>query len=204
MPTTGFRAIECSSLRCRSDRPLNFGAHVPVASERLRAPGSLASSIGTHDVTESGPMALAFERGNRGPAERKESMKHAREWRWVTADAVVGEVLCRFPTVSQILIQHGGMFHARKGDLYANYAPLTVAEYASRSGVDVEALLGLLNAAAETDQSVRGSYGGPSSGPHQPRLSGRGTSSGYTGAYREPVDEDIQEVVAVQTARGPE
>jgi hypothetical protein len=39
MPTTGFRAIECSSLRCRSDRPLSFGAHVPVASERLRALG---------------------------------------------------------------------------------------------------------------------------------------------------------------------
>ena len=131
-------------------------------------------------------------------------MEHAREWRWVTADAVVGEVLRRFPMVSQILIQRGGMFHANKGDLYASYPPMTVAEYASRSGVDVDALLGLLNAAAETDQSVRGSYGGPSSGAHQPRLSGRGTSSGYTGAYREPVDEDIQEVVAVQTARGPE
>ena len=130
-------------------------------------------------------------------------MEHARKWRWVTADAVVGEVLRRFPEVSQILIQHGGMFHARKGDLYASFPPMTVAEYASRSGIDVEALLGLLNAAAETDQSVRGSYESPRPGARRPSLS-RGTSSGYTGAYREPVDEDVQEVVAVQTARGPE
>jgi hypothetical protein len=131
-------------------------------------------------------------------------MEHAPERRWVTADAVVGEVLRRFPVVSQILMQRGGMFHARKGDLYANYAPLTVAEYASRSGIDVEALLGLLNAAAETDQSIPSVVGSPSSEAHQPRHSGRGTSSGYTGAFREPGDEDVQDVVAVQTARGPE
>lgn len=131
-------------------------------------------------------------------------MEHARERRWVTADAVVGDVLRRFPVVSQILIQHGGMFHAREGDLYASYAPLTVAEYASRSAVDLEALLDLLNAAAETHQSVRGSYESPSKEAHQPRLSGRRTSSGYTGAFREPIDEDVQDVVAVQTARGPE
>jgi len=130
-------------------------------------------------------------------------MEHAREWRWVTADALVGEVLRRFPVVGQILIQHSGMFHARKGDLYASFPPMTVAEYASRSGIGVEALLGLLNAAAESDQSVCGSYEIPSPGARRASLS-RGTSSGYTGAYREPADEDVQDVVAVQTARGPE
>jgi hypothetical protein len=132
-------------------------------------------------------------------------MERAREWKWVRADAVLSEILRRYPVVSQILIQHSGMFHARKGDLYASFPPLTVAEYASRSGVDVEALLGLLNAAAETAQSVRGSYGCPSPGAHQAGLSGRRASTGYTGAYREPThEEDVQEVVAVQTARGPE
>jgi hypothetical protein len=34
-------------------------------------------------------------------------------------------------------------------------------------------------------------------------LIGRGTAAGYTGAYRESAGVDIQEVVAVQTARGP-
>lgn len=38
----------------------------------------------------------------------------------------------------------------------------------------------------------------------RPELIGRGTAAGYTGAYREPGTVDIEEVVAVQTARGPE
>ena len=37
----------------------------------------------------------------------------------------------------------------------------------------------------------------------RPELIGRGTAAGYTGAYREPGTVDIQEVVALQTARGP-
>jgi hypothetical protein len=37
----------------------------------------------------------------------------------------------------------------------------------------------------------------------RPELIGRGTAAGYTGAYREPGTIDIEEVVAVQTARGP-
>jgi hypothetical protein len=48
------------------------------------------------------------------------------------------------------------------------------------------------------DTSVAGSAG------RRPELIGRGTAAGYTGAYREPGTVDIQEVVAVQTARGPE
>ena len=37
----------------------------------------------------------------------------------------------------------------------------------------------------------------------RPELIGRGSAAGYTGAYREPGTVDIEEVVAVQTARGP-
>lgn len=37
----------------------------------------------------------------------------------------------------------------------------------------------------------------------RPELIGRGTAVGYTGAYREQDGVDIEEVVAVQTARGP-
>jgi hypothetical protein len=131
-------------------------------------------------------------------------MERARERRWVTADAVVGEVLRRFPAARQILLQHGGMFHARKGDLYASFSPLAVAEYASRSGIDAEGLLDLLNAAAETDEFARCSNGSHRSGGRQPGRGGRGSTIGYTGAYREPDRVDVEEVVAVQTARGPE
>jgi hypothetical protein len=45
--------------------------------------------------------------------------------------------------------------------------------------------------------------GGPRPG-RRPELIGRGTAAGYTGAYREGGTVDIEEVVAVQTARGPE
>jgi hypothetical protein len=38
----------------------------------------------------------------------------------------------------------------------------------------------------------------------RPELLGRGTAVGYTGAYHEPGSVDIQEVVALQNARGPE
>lgn len=38
----------------------------------------------------------------------------------------------------------------------------------------------------------------------RPELIGRGTAAGYTGAYSEPGTVDIEEVVAVLTAKGPE
>ncbi len=38
----------------------------------------------------------------------------------------------------------------------------------------------------------------------RPERIGRGTAVGYTGAYHEPGTVDIQEVVALQNARGPE
>ena len=38
----------------------------------------------------------------------------------------------------------------------------------------------------------------------RPERIGRGTAVGYTGAYVEPGTVDIQEVVALQNARGPE
>jgi len=38
----------------------------------------------------------------------------------------------------------------------------------------------------------------------RPERIGRGTAVGYTGAYHEPGSVDIQEVVALQNARGPE
>ena len=122
----------------------------------------------------------------------------------VTADAVVNEILSRFPSAGPILLQHGRVVHARKGELYASYPKLTVAEYASLNRVDLESLLGLLNAAAESDEFARRSYGSHRAAERRRDLIGRGTAVGYTGAYREPGSVDIEDVVSVQTARGPE
>ena len=44
----------------------------------------------------------------------------------------------------------------------------------------------------------------PEPAVHKPNFIGRGAAVGYTEAYQEPSDVDIQEVVALQTARGPE
>ena len=139
-----------------------------------------------------------------GGPQKGRRMERAREWRRVTAEMVVSEILSRFPAVGSILLQHGRMFHARKGELYVSYPPLTVAEYASRSEIDLELLLRLLNAAAETDEFAHRSHGSHRPGERRPDLIGRGTAVGYTGAYREPGSVDIQDVVALQTARGPE
>ena len=56
----------------------------------------------------------------------------------------------------------------------------------------------------ETDEFVHKPSGSHRPEGRRPDLIGRGAAVGYTGAYREPHGVDIQEVVAVQTARGPE
>jgi len=56
---------------------------------------------------------------------------------------------------------------------------------------------------ADTDELAREPGGSHRPPGRRPELIGRGTAAGYTGAYREPGTVDIQEVVAVQTARGP-
>ena len=55
-------------------------------------------------------------------------------------------------------------------------------------------------AAADLDDNPGGNH---RRAGRRPELIGRGTAAGYTGAYREPGTVDIQEVVALQTARGP-
>jgi len=57
---------------------------------------------------------------------------------------------------------------------------------------------------ADTDDLAREPGGSRRPAGRRPELIGRGTAAGYTGAYREPGSVDIEEVVAVQTARGPE
>ena len=56
---------------------------------------------------------------------------------------------------------------------------------------------------AEADEVADEPGGNHRRAGRRPELIGRGTAVGYTGAYREPGTVDIQEVVAVQTARGP-
>ena len=119
----------------------------------------------------------------------------------ITTDSVISDVLDRCPEAGPILIQRGRMFRAPKGHLYADYSRITVGEYAALNGLEVEPLLRTLNAAIESGEMTRQPSHGkePPSDPMR-----RGAAIGYTGAYRDPGDLDIRDVVTAQTSRGPE
>jgi hypothetical protein len=114
----------------------------------------------------------------------------------IRADDKVRDVLMRHPDAGPIFLQHGRLFSVERGELYLRYPELTIAQYAERGGIGIEALLKLLNAVAEDRGRAT---------PKRPR---RGIPTigtiGYTGTYREPDPNlDLAPVVEVQEARGP-
>jgi hypothetical protein len=116
-------------------------------------------------------------------------------------DSILSEIVDRFPETGPILLQQGRMFRAPKGHLYADYSRMTVGEYAALNRLEVEPLLRMLNAAVESGEMTRQtSHDKPP--PSDPVR--RGAAIGYTSAYRDPGDLDIQDVVTAQTSRGPE
>jgi hypothetical protein len=70
----------------------------------------------------------------------------------ITADWQVDEVLRRFPATGPIFLQQGRMLEAGRGQVYPTYPQMTVGEYATRNGVEVETLLKALNAEVEARQ----------------------------------------------------
>lgn len=116
----------------------------------------------------------------------------------ITAGQTVRDVVTRYPATGPIFLQHGPMFTVKPGELYLRYEALTLEQYAALNRVALDALLRLLNAAAENEDR-------PPTGENlygkEPAIG----AVGYTGSYREP-DPNVEfaPVVAVQTARGPE
>ena len=101
-----------------------------------------------------------------------------------------------------MFIQHGSLGVSEPGKFYLQYPGQTVGEYAERNGVDLKALLYLLNTAAEaTDLEARRRRRRPSARGRPPE-----EPVGYTSACRDLKDFDIQTepVVASQLARGPD
>ena len=106
----------------------------------------------------------------------------------IDAATKVNDVLRNCPRAGEVLIQHGPLAIAEPGNFYLRYPDQTVGEFAKRNGVDVEALVHQLNAEAEaadlepTGMKPRPTVrGGPPDGP-----------IGYTSAYRELKDSDIE------------
>jgi hypothetical protein len=116
----------------------------------------------------------------------------------ITRDSIIDDILDRFPEVGPILIQ-SRMFRA-KPEPQADY-PRTLGDYAALNGIELDSVLKRVRAAVEAAEFHRArSIGGrPPGDPMR-----RGALIGYTGAYREPGDVELQDVVTAQTTRGPE
>jgi hypothetical protein len=82
-------------------------------------------------------------------------MALADEWTPVTPESKLNDILVRCPSVGQILVQAGQGYVNRRGDLYAQYPDLTVAQYAEMNGLDVGAMVKRLAAAAEAEEMAR-------------------------------------------------
>jgi hypothetical protein len=127
----------------------------------------------------------------------------------ITAEWTVDETIRRFPTTGPIFLQGGRLYVAQRGQLYATYPPLTLAEYATHNALAIEQLLELLNAAAKAEEFAQRTG---SSSRSEGDESGRRAlttapigSIGYTGSYRERSEDVVDvSVVAVLEARGPE
>ena len=120
----------------------------------------------------------------------------------IDAGTKVNDALRRHPLTGEVFIQHGPLSVAESGKFYLRYPDETVGEYARRNGADLEALVHQLNAMAEaTELEVTGL---------RPRPSARGRPPegpiGYTSAYRELKDSDIEteSFVASLLVHGPD
>jgi hypothetical protein len=120
----------------------------------------------------------------------------------IDATTKVNEVLRRHPLTGEVFIQHGSLGVTERGKFYLQYQDQTVGEYAQGNGMDLKALLQLLNTAAEaTDLQATGL---------RPRPTARGRPPegpiGYTAAYRELKDSDIETEPFVTSllAHGPD
>ena len=121
----------------------------------------------------------------------------------IAADAKLNEILERYPSVGPILVQAGRGWVNKQGDLYAQFPDLTVAQYAELNGVEVDQVLRLLQAAAESEEQTRKAGGKPGDDDEvwrRPPL-----TIGYTSSYdeREGTSAGTVPVVHVQSHRGP-
>ena len=120
----------------------------------------------------------------------------------ITAESQVDETIKRYPSTGPIFLQHCHPYVAQRGP------GLTLGEYATLSGLAIEPLLELLNAAAEAEQFAQRTSSSCRSGGSQSGWWERTPpigSVGYTGSYRERSGDVVDvSVVSVQEARGPE
>ena len=106
----------------------------------------------------------------------------------IGATTKVNDVLRQHPPTGEVFIQYGRLSIAEPGNFYLRYPDEKVGEFTQRNGVNLQALLDQLNAVAEApDLEAAGLTSRPTARgrpPEQP--------IGYTSAYRELKDSDIE------------
>jgi hypothetical protein len=134
-------------------------------------------------------------------------MQTPSDWTGIAADSKLNELLARYPTLGPILVQAGRGYVNRRGDLYAQYPDLSVAQYAELNGLEVGRLVRRLQAAAEAEDLARKiTRASPAGDDDAPSLRRVPLTIGYTGSYdeREALGSGSIPVTVVQSERGPE
>jgi hypothetical protein len=121
----------------------------------------------------------------------------------ITAESKLNEVLARYPSVGPILVQAGRGWVNKRGDLYAQYPDLTVAQYAEMNHLELPAILKRIQAAAEAEEMARRAAKRPDDDEAAWRRPP--VTIGYTSSYdeREGTGPGHVSVVHMQSARGP-
>lgn len=106
----------------------------------------------------------------------------------IGATTKVNDVLRHRASTGEVFIQHGRLSIAEPGNFYLRYPDEKVGEFAQRNGGDLAALLEQLNAEAAAPD-MEGTGVTP-----RPPVRGRPPEQaiGYTSAYRELKDSDIE------------
>jgi hypothetical protein len=129
----------------------------------------------------------------------------------ITLESRLNDVLARCPSAGQILVQAGKGYVNRRGDLYAQFPDLTVAQYAELNGLDANAVVARLSAAVEAEEMARKARPPARAAREDVRedaASVRRTplAIGYTSSYHERQGEGPGSVpfTVVYSERGPE
>ncbi len=132
-------------------------------------------------------------------------MAEASQWSSVAADSKLNELLARYPAIGPILVQAGRGYVDRRGDLYAQFPDLTVAQYAEMNGLDVGTVVRRLQAAAESEEMTRGSKITGKDREDSPSVRRLPLAIGYTSSYdeREGLGTGAVPLTMVQPDRGP-
>jgi hypothetical protein len=121
----------------------------------------------------------------------------------IAADTKLNDILERYSSAGPILVQAGRGWVNKRGDLYAQFPDLTVAQYAELNGLEVGRVLRLLQAAAEAEERTKKSA--TSRGDQDDVWRRPPVTIGYTSSYdeREGMSPGATSVVHVQSERGP-